>query len=293
LEILHETEVDAFVHRVARVENDVFMFCEHNYEDSVTSEITFTYEMRVYNHNNMDEVPNTIELPGMRLHNVEDMTGCDASDRLYVLEADSELDCSSVYFIARDEDGVFYVETWISDIRCLASSITASAEGGLIMMSKLGGLDCEAVSIFSPDGFLQHKVILSPDVDGFTYVRSAIQKANGNLVLESVSEQLKKLLTEINMDGNIERRYESSLSGISGVNSADPFGRILINDPDNGIELIDSEFNRLEFTGPQPHKDDFCCFYRLRYDRERNEVIGICSGTSDYTGLIIFRLSEE
>ena len=53
------------------------------------------------------------------------------------------------------------------------------------------------------------------------------------------------------MTGRIIRQYQSSLGGRpSRVEFADIYGRILISDPDDRMELLDSEFNHLDFTGP-------------------------------------------
>ena len=64
-----------------------------------------------------------------------------------------------------------------------------------------------------------------------------------------LTTNMKRRLTEIDMTGRIIRQYESSLCEISSVKCADVHGRILICDRHNRMELLDSEFNLLDFTG--------------------------------------------
>ena len=56
------------------------------------------------------------------------------------------------------------------------------------------------------------------------------------------------------------------------------------------MELLDSEFNHLDFTGPQPDDGTFDVSYQIQYNRERNEILG----SPRFGGLnTIFRFTEE
>lgn len=123
------------------------------------------------------------------------------------------------------------------------------------------------------------------------HVVGVIPRSNGNLVLESIGDHRNTVLTEIDMDGIIERKYTSSLRG--RVNFVDTSGRIAIDDPVNGVELLDAELNLLEYTGPQPNKREFTFYSSWHYNSQRNESIGI-SGPGLRKGVLtIFRFSEE
>ena len=86
---------------------------------------------------------------------------------------------------------------------------------------------------------------------------------------------MKELLTEIDTDGKIQRQYLSSFSPASSVNLADMYGRIVIATRGQGIELLDSELNPLDFDRPIPRPVlEFST--ELHYNSERNEVMSVC-----------------
>lgn len=149
------------------------------------------------------------------------------------------------------------------------------------------------MSIYNPNGSLQHKIVLSPDIYGSRNIDNVIQKPNGNILLASVDDYCERGLTEIDMDGNIERQYMSSLGGSGAVNFVDSSGRIVITNTHNGIELLDSELNPLNFTGPQLNGGLLDFPNVLDYNRERNEAVGFCCCNKTNTVLTIFGFTEE
>ena len=142
--------------------------------------------------------------------------------------------------------------------------------------------------------------MLSPDIYGFRYVNSVIQKSNGNLVLLSANDEYEAQLLEIDTTGGIVRQYQSSLGGCSVVSFADIHGRILINDFRNRIELLDPEFNPLEIAGPRLLEDDLYSLPQIHFNSERNEIVRVEMHKYDAvtqkfqaTVLSIFRFTEE
>ena len=92
------------------------------------------------------------------------------------------------------------------------------------------------------------------------------------------------------MFGNVVRRYQSALSGEIGVNFVDIYGRILISNWHSRFELLDSEFNLLDFTGLQPREGQIFRPSKLHFNSERNEILCTYSNLFHTTfGLAIFR----
>lgn len=288
MEVLHEQHlVDCSVLDVTSMEDDVFLLCSYEFQVNEISQCAC--EIRVYNRNDMAEVPVVIAMPGIR---PIDIAACNVSNCLYVHGRNEESHEDSILRITREEDNQFKIHTWISDLRCVIFYMNVSTKGTLIVHSIR--LPCKAVvekviSIYSPYGFLQREVIWSPDYS--SRVRSVFERSNGNLVFHAVSNEYAIVLTEMDSDGVIRRKFESSLRGNGGVNFVDASGRILIYEPNNGIELLDSELNLLDFTAQQPQVNGSTSS-RLHYNSKRNEVIGISRGCNT-SFLTIFRLSEE
>ena len=93
------------------------------------------------------------------------------------------------------------------------------------------------------------------------------------------------------MDGTIIR--QSSFNAYLCASYADIYGRVLLNDH-GSLELLDSEFNLLNFTGPQLGAGQFIFPFRLRYNSGRNEVVAIVNDQNFPKGLLtIFHLREE
>ena len=152
------------------------------------------------------------------------------------------------------------------------STISVSANGSLIILSVQQGQDPNVVSIYDANGSLQHEIMLSSDIDAFRY-KNVIQKSNGNLVLAYVNDQNHKIkLLEIDMSGSVVRQYQSSFGEESFVNFADIYGRIMITEPHEGMELLDSEFNLLGTYSLQQDEGKNLLLYDLHYDSERNEI---------------------
>ena len=265
--------------------------------------------INVYDRNNMAEVKDVIPLP--RISPV-DMAACSVSNCVYIL--DRERYCPSIFRIAKDEDHHFKMSPWIYDLRLKVSNrgpISVSANGNLIILSSqessMFGSDWPmykpayvGIYIYNANGSLQHKIMLSPDIYGFRFVNSVIQKSNGNLVLLSANDEYKAQLLEIDATGAIVRQYQSSLDGRGVVSFADIHGRILINDFRNRIELLDHEFNLLEIAGPRLLEDHLYSPPQIHFNSERNEIVRVEMHKYDAvtrifqaTVLSIFRFTEE
>lgn len=99
-------------------------------------------------------------------------------------------------------------------------------------------------------------------------------------------------LTEFDATGSFERKYKSSISlnnsfFLGGMQMADVAGRFVITEADRRINIFDSEFNRLEFTGPHLSGGN------LHYSSERNEVVSVWSVGNNNSVLTIFRFTDE
>ena len=75
---------------------------------------------------------------------------------------------------------------------------------------------------------------------------------------------------------------------------ADIYGRILITDSDKSMELFDSEFNLLDFAGPQLDRGVQVSLLprRLHFNSARNEIVDVVyDGKFKHGVLTIFRLT--
>ena len=98
------------------------------------------------------------------------------------------------------------------------------------------------------------------------------------------------------MDVTIIRQYQSSSLGAVSVCNAGMYGRMLLIDRFNRIELLDSEFNFLDFTGPQLNESKYIYNPKTsHFNSERNELVAIVYDAADYQNgrLTIFRFTEE
>jgi hypothetical protein len=96
------------------------------------------------------------------------------------------------------------------------------------------------------------------------------------------------------MDGTILRQYHSSIDSLMVACVADKYGRMMIVDRLNRMELIDSEFNLMEFTGPQLDEGQSIRRGLMHYNSERNEVVTVVKdGDYKHGVLTIFRFTDE
>lgn len=289
MEILHQSVIDCLVMRVSTLKGELLV---------LNTNVDTTFNIRVYDRSNMTSVKDVIVLlPGER-GPLADMAACNVTDCIYALEQHLDARGSSIFRIKRDERHQSHVQTWISDLSYSFPYMNVSAEGRLIIISPLlspEGLRCgnDEVSIFDTNGSLQRVVVLSPDIYGFQYSESVMEKPDGNLVISYVDQQHDAGIMEIDMNGIIERKHKLSSDGGTNINFADTSGRILANHWQFTIVLLDSELNELDYIRPQPDQDDFHMFCGLHHNRERNEVVGFHVLEDANTVLTIFRFNEE
>src|SRR5688572_14708602 len=104
IEILQESLEYSCVLKVTTLKDDILMFCMHHDRDNVTSAVSSSFNIQVYDRNNMAVVKDVIALPeNMR---TEDIAACNVSNCVYVglLDQNRELQCSSILRITRDEE---------------------------------------------------------------------------------------------------------------------------------------------------------------------------------------------
>src|SRR5688572_13896695 len=137
LEILHQSlmhSMHCLVMEVTTLKDELLVLCLQF--DQVTG---FTFNVRVYDRNNMAAVKDTIALPGIR---PADIAACNLTNCVYVLEQHRELlYCSSIFRTTRDEEHQWNVQTWISDLSFSVPYICVSAKGNLIIISTPEELD--------------------------------------------------------------------------------------------------------------------------------------------------------
>ena len=98
LEILHQFEIPFRAHKLTTMKDEMFII------DNRTRII-------VYNLNNLAEVKDIIELPGLDLL---DIAVCNVSNCVYVLVQTS--DFSAILRITKNEQHQFEISTWIEDL---------------------------------------------------------------------------------------------------------------------------------------------------------------------------------
>lgn len=276
MEILHQSPLDIFVLKVITTKDEMFMLCKPNGQD---------YAITVYDIKNMAEVKDVIPLPGIRPRG---LAACAVSNCVYLLNR-KEFHLISVLCITKDAENKFTISPW-KNLWLPNPTISVTVDGSLILSRQRWG-NLAVISIYNASGSLQRQLKLSWDISSFS---DLIPKPNGNIVLISVNNEYRKKLTEVDMKGSILRQYKSSISEYKGVTQADVYGRILITDRLNRIELLDSEFNLLDCAGPQPYKEKLISPYKLHYNSERNEIVSFIEGSADERSVLtIFHLTEE
>lgn len=278
MEIVHKYWVDNLIFGLTGLKDEIFVLCGMS---------IMGLTVAVYNRNKMAAVEELVELPDKRPLEIE---ACSVSNCVYVLCVDDDRKCVSVLRLRKDGAGnQFSISPFASDLRLPVATqptLGVSPNGSL---SVIHGLDPVAVDVFSANGSLA----LSVNVSGFRHIDRVIQRSDGNLVLASLHgnrNRLERVLTELGADGKILRQYKSSLRAAS-ANVADMHGRIVICKSFKGMELLDSEFNILEFGGKP--KDKSFLFNAVTYNGERNEVMSSCTFANGKCLITIFRFSEE
>lgn len=271
---LYRLWVNLVVLKVTTMKDELFMLFTQDGQNKIN----------VYDVNDWEEVKDVIALPGISPSDIE---GCSVSDCVYALCENVYETSASVLRITKDEEQRFNVQPWISNLRYPAAAIFVSATG---VLSVPNGEEPDSVSIYDANGSL----VLSADIymSGYTFVDRVIQKSNGNLVLASISgDNFDRVLTEINMQGRIQRQYVSSLGAGSTVSVADMYDGIVIYKLYVGMELLDSEFNRLDFTSKRLMKPMRMQY--MHYSYERDELISCCAFNNNRSFLKAFYFNHE
>ena len=263
LEILQESSIQSRSEAMTTLKDEIFLLYK---------QLDGHYVIKVYNRDNMEEVKDVIPLPGT---DAQLMTGCNVSNCVYISLRQGDSLSLEVLRISRDAEQKFNVSPWINDRRMMS----VSANGSLIIYSRLGGRHRDVVRIYKANGSLQHEIKLPRDIRAWEY-KNVIQKSNGNLVLAYVGIRDDHVtLTEVDLSGSAVRQFQSSIKHTekSFVDVADESDRLMIGKPFEGIELLDSEFNLLGVYC-LPNSDQrrrSLDHVDLRYDRNRNDIVRI------------------
>lgn len=282
MEVFYQSRFDHAVDRFTRLNEEIFLILRTGVQSPA--------HVDVYDFNDLAVVKDVIALPAGK--SPLGMEACSVSNCVYVLCQDLESNglYRLVLRIKKNGEHRFNISPWISDINLVASSISVFPNG---ILSLALGCDPVALRNYDTNGTL----VLYASVHGLGFVDRVMQKANGNLVLASQSvDKNRRVLTEIDADGKVVRQHVSSLDGdMSTVVYAYGRDRMLITDPIDGCELLDSEFNSLDFEGRQLTENMHIDF--SEYNGERNEFVSIGFCVSDLGDLdptfTTFRFTEE
>lgn len=266
------------------MKDEIFLLCALRRKDAA---------INVYDRNNMAEVKDVIQLPGLR---PDSISACSMSNCVYILNRNMNMDDHvSILLLARHDERWSTAEglsTLIKDLYLPSAKLRVAGNGSLI----LSGVESKrlvAIRVYDTNGSLQQKMCVPSDI---YWDSPIIPKSNGHLVLVSSSINGQAHLTEMSMDGNIIRQYQSSLNSchLKYISPEDKYGRVLIADSAYRIELLDSEFNLMEVTCTSPElSGKINRPFDLQYNSERNELVAILLGPNFSSGVfIIFQLKE-
>jgi len=258
-EILHRPSPSAneseFVYEAITHKDELFMICKsENYD---------YYSIHVYDIYNMAEVKDVVPLPGTEPTAI---ASCSVSNCLYILN--SKADDLSVLRITEIDERQFITSPFISDLRRRYDAMSVADNGSLFLTRRKRCVQRAVISVYDRNGHLENETRLSSDVI------KVIPKSNGNFVVVSFNDHWETKLMEIDMKSStIIREYQSSLYADNRVCQADNYGRILIMEWQEKMELLDAEFNLLNFTGPQVEEDPSFNIRGMVYNSERNEIV--------------------
>ena len=289
LEILHESAIPSESLAVTTLGDELFL---------LYGRLNEHYAINVYSRENMTQVKKVIALPGT---DAEYMTGCNASNCIYICLRERYCRPFSVFRISRDTEHKFNVSQWINDGRLFIIAMNVSANGILAVLSF-----CveryrvtHAINVYDADGrpTLQREIVLLADNNVFLY-QSIVQKSNGNIVLAYVGHRdfQQGLLEFDTRSGKVVRQFESSYEPTreSSVHLAGDNDRLMIVRSLEGIELLDSELNLLGVCGLQKNQSKPLAFADLHYDCNRNEIACIYYDESTHRHVLsILRFTEE
>ena len=248
--------------KATTMKDEIFISCY-----SILDHLTV---IRVYDRWNMAEVKEVIPLPANAA--LEDIAACSVSNCVYLLFRPYFM-FFKIGRVAIDDQGQFAISHETSDMELQGAAMAITASGSVIMSGWLESASLYVIRSYDAIFSLQHEIKCTWLSTMFRPIYAIIPKSSGNLVLSSFSDSAQCYLTEISANGTILRKYQSS-SGPTGRNHCAGVGeRTLMSESLVKMELLDSEFNLLDFTYSQlatvPKS--------LHYNHERNELITIAN----------------
>jgi len=271
LEILHQSRIQRFSRDLTTLKEEMFILFYESYDES-------EHSVCVYDRNNLAEVKDVIALPGKYPLTLD---ACNVSNCVYVLcyHEDLNENSGSIFRIKKDEEHGFNILPWMSDLR--KTPFISVLPNGILSVTH--GRNPVALRNYDAKGSL----VLSADIHGFRLVKRVMQKSNRNLIIAAMNDRLDTVLTEIDLDGKLKGQHISSHLRMS-MHFADAYGRILVTDPTDGIQLLDSELNRLDLDSQQLGQR----ILKSTYNTERNVVVCSCVDYSNASFITTFRLTE-
>lgn len=240
---VYQCPIQQYVWDVTALNGEIFILYGPSGQDAV---------IHVHDRNNIAEIKDVISLPGRCLGAI---AACNVSNCVYAYLGA----VPSVVRITKDEEHQFNISPFINDSRIMqhCPTMSVSANGSLLFFLEEEREAPPTVAIYNANGFLQHEIMF-PQYAGemirLAHLGDTILKSNGNIVLVTSGYNKRKLL-EMDLSGNVVREYQSSLDLYDCVTFEDRHGRILITDVHMGMELIDAEYNLLDFSFPQLDKN--------------------------------------
>ena len=278
LEIVQKSRLEyvGYVLDHATMKDEIFLICTINYVD---------YFINVYDYNNIAEVKEVIPLPRM---NPRSIAACSVSNCVYQLNWNfRKVNHVLIKRIARDGEHCV-VSTLIGGLYMPDANLCV-AENGSLILSRGQSERCYAIRVYAANGSLQQRIKAPSEI---SWLEKIIPKSGGNLVLIGRNNTGQIELTEIDLSGTIIRRYQPSVHVASC--RADRYGRVLIADRANRMELLDSEFNPVDVTCPKlAGGKQLIHPFQLDSNSERNELVALLLNQHHENGVLtIFQLRE-
>lgn len=278
LEIVQQSRLEFVGHVLdhATMKDEIFLICRISYE---------VYFINVYDYNNIAEVKEVIPLPRMAPKSI---AACSVSNCVYQLNCNLyKANHVLIKRIARDGEHCV-VSTLIGGLYMPDANLCV-AENGSLILSRGQSDRCYSIRVYDSNGSLQQRIKAPSQI---SWLGKIIPKSGGNLVLIGRNNTGQTELTEIDLGGTVIRRYQPSVHVASC--RADRYGRVLIADRANRMELLDSEFNPVDVTCPQLGGGNQLIHpFQLDSNSERNELVALLLNQHQVQGVLtIFQLRE-
>lgn len=236
------------------------------------------FGITVYDRNNLSEVKDVIQLPGLYPVSI---AACSVSNSVYLLNR-KMVDRYSLVRIEKDEEHPYAIKSFISDIS-VTNPILSISPSGSIILARRKVVAPSFVNIYSASGRLHHRVKFPRNI---VCCLDIFSQSNGNLLLVSSQNNGTKL-TELSLSGLVSSEVQTSVSASKCICKADSNESILIVDQDNKMKLLNFEYDLLNFTGPMLGAS------HLHYNIDRHEVVAVLNDLQNKNGLLsIFTCRE-